>query len=149
MVLAQLANLRNDRTNFLQSMLALYLFASKVSQRAMTCLNHMGLSVSITSLRSCLRSAARSALKQLQKLASSGMAFLTVIDNLTKQTNVRYRRLCNDPDFLTLTAGFILVASASRSRKMFTREDFRQHLVPHLTIADFLPTSTHQENQQS
>jgi len=74
------------------------------------------------------------------------MAFLTVIDNLTKQTNVRYRRLCNDPDFLTLTAGFILVPPASRSHKMFTREDFRRHLVPHLTIADFLPTSTDQEN---
>lgn len=144
MILAQLANLRNNKTNFIQGMFALYLFASNVPQRSITPLNHLGISVSIRTLRRFLRSAAVEALKALKRLGPSGMAFIPVIDNLNKQINTRFRRLNNDVDYLCYTAGFILYPAIPHP--IFSQADFFRDLITTLILTDFLPTSTDVDN---
>jgi hypothetical protein len=146
MVLSELANLRNNKTNFLQGMIALYLFGSKVPKRAITSLNSLGYCVSYRSLGRFLRSAATDALKRLKEVAVSGKAFVTVLDNLTKKVNVRYPRISNEPEFLNLTVVFTVIPPASRSYAMFSRADFYRDRIPQLTIADFLPTPADHNN---
>lgn len=146
MILTELANLRNNKTNFLQGMIVLYLFGSKVSKRAITCLNSLGNCVSYRSLGRFLRSAAADSLKRLKEIAVSGKAFVTVLDNLTKKVNVRYPRISNETEFLNLTVVFTVIPPASRSYPMFSREDFYRDRISQLTITDFLLTPADHNN---
>jgi len=121
-------------------MFSIYLFASKVPKRVLGCLNHVGLCTSYSTVCNALDSAASTARLRLRRLASGGKAFITVFDNLTKQMNVRDRRIANNPEFLNLTAGFVLLPPASRSSPIFTQQDIRTELIMSLRIWDVLPT---------
>jgi len=140
MVIAVLAQTRNPSTNFVQAMFSIFLFASKVPKRVLGSLSHVGLCTSYSSVRSALKSAAADSRKRLRGLGAGEMAFITVFDNLTKQMNVRDRRLVNNPEFLTLTAGFVLLPPASRSSPIFSRQDIRTDLISSLRACDFVPS---------
>lgn len=139
MVIAILTKTRKPSANFVQIMFSIFLFAARVPKRVLGCLSHVGLCTSYSTVRTVLTQAAGTARSRLRRLGYGNKAFIPVFDNLTKQTNVRDRRLVNNPDFLTLSAGYVLLPHNSRSSPIFTRKDFRNDLIESLTVVDFLP----------
>jgi len=144
MILSQLTNVRNNTSNFIQCIFALYLFASKLPKRVLTTLNHIGMSVGYTTLRTFLKCAADDALRRLSQLSSSGDAFVIVFDNLTKHSKVRDRRILHDHIYLNFTAGYILVPPPSRRQKMHSLKDFRRDEINNLNLSHILPTPEHE-----
>jgi len=140
LVLAELAKLRNDHTNFIQAMIALYMYASNVPKRVLTMLSHVGFSVSYSTLQRFLKSAASAASKRLKEVAAAGYAYIPVFDNLNRAATVKDFRLFNDESFLSMVCGFILIPPESRAQRMHTHTDIRRHLVDELRLEDFLPT---------
>lgn len=139
MLCAQLANVRNPATNYIQGMFALYFFASKVPRRVLTVINHVGMSVSYNTLRNFLQSAADDARSRLVQPGTSENAFLVVFDNLTKHSKVHDHRILHDNYFLNFTAGFILVPPLSRQHRRHTRADFLEDEINNLSLCDFVP----------
>jgi hypothetical protein len=140
-VLAQLAQYRNSRTNFVQSIIALYLFASKVPKRVITSLNHIGFTVSYNCILEFLRKAAKHARQRLSQIAKSGKAFAVTFDNLTKMARVRDQRLFNHSSFLNMTAGFVTIPHVSRSCSMFEQSTGLQRTrIRELDVLTFLPS---------
>ena len=66
-ILATLVNTRNNKINFFQDILSLYLFVSKVSQCVINYLNHSRMNVSSHSLRKFVWAATHDALNHIKK----------------------------------------------------------------------------------
>jgi hypothetical protein len=146
-VLAELAQLRNPHTNFLQGMISVYLFASKVPKRVMSVLNHIGITVSYSTLLRTLQASADAARTRLREIAGRGEAFIPVFDNLTKLASISNHRTFNTSGFLNLTTGFIYVPAASHASPMFTRAiDIRREYIDKLCFEHFFPTKTDHSN---
>jgi hypothetical protein len=144
---AMLANARNSHCNYIQKVLAMYLYALKTPKRVIVTLNHFGLSVSYSTLLRDLRAAADAARSRLRTLGSQGKAFIPVFDNLTFKAKVRQERVDNQSEFMTFTAGYVLVPPSTRSPPMFNRHtDLIQQNIQTLQMTDFLPTQLDHHN---
>jgi hypothetical protein len=146
MVAAMLAQVRNPHTNYLQGIFGIFLFASKTPKRIITALNKIGVSTSYKTILRHLKVAATIARNKLMATASKGNAFVAVFDNLTFMARVRDVRLDNLSEFLTWTAGYVLIPPASRSYPMFTHEDIDRTKIAALNLYIFLPTEQDHEN---
>jgi hypothetical protein len=140
-IVAILANARNSHSNYMQKVIALYLFASKTPKRVIQSLNHLGISVSYTTLLRDLKQAAKEARKRLRALGITGLAFIPVFDNLTFMAKVAQERVDNKAGFMTFTSGYILIPPLSRTVPMFDRKtDIIEANIRSLTVKIFLPT---------
>jgi hypothetical protein len=146
-VVAMLANARNSHCNYIQKVLGMYLYALKTPKRAIASLNHIGLCVSHSTLLRDLKEASNGARNRLRALGSTGLAFIPVFDNLTFKARVRQERLDNQAEFMTFTAGYVLVPPATRSMPMFNRHtDIKEANIDTLALLDFVPTGSDHEN---
>jgi len=139
-----LSQLRTRRINVVQGILTYFLYASRVPKRVITVLNHLGLTVSYSSLKSALDSNAKSLRDDLKSRGIKGMATEVSIDNLAAAANVRDERLYKKASYLTYTAGFVVEPSPARAIPMFTRANIDYNAVQRLTIRDFLPSDEDQ-----
>lgn len=149
MLLASIAHLRNNHTNFLQRVFGLFLFASKVPKRVMNCLNHLGFSTNHQTILRQLQSGADAARARLKQLAANNKAFLPVFDNLTYMAKVTNTRIDNQEEFMTMTTGYILIPPASRSPPLFMRTDVRRDKVRRINLWTFLPDENDFDNLKS
>jgi hypothetical protein len=140
-IVAILAHSRNSHTNYIQKVIALYLYASKTPKRIIQSLNHLGLSVSPTTLLRDLKKAAKEARNRLKALGLIGDAFIPVFDNLTFMAKVSQERVDNQAGFMTFATGYVLVPPLSRSIPMLNRKmDIIEDNIRSLTVKTFLPT---------
>jgi hypothetical protein len=147
--LTVLANLMNQKTNYVQGMMGLYLYASKVPKRVIQVLNHIGTSVSYDSVRNYVTTAAASARKRLRKVSSLGTAHINVFDNLTITARVRDHRFHNEDGFLTYTAGFTLIPPSARRYPRFSRKKtLNLHKIQSLNALHFIPSATDANNME-
>lgn len=145
--LAIMAHFRNDHTNTIQHVIGLYLYALKTPKRAIKSLSKLGICVSDITISRSLRSAAEAARSRLKSIAGTGKAFITVFDNLTFTAPVRYARLDNQSDFITWTAGYVLLPPASRSPPAFNQlTDFNWNKISDLPLSLFFPKKEDNQN---
>jgi hypothetical protein len=145
--LAMMAHFRNDHTNTIQHVIGLYLYALNTPKRTINSLNKLGICVSDTTISRSLHSAAKAARDRLKSIAGKGKAFISVFDNLTFTARVRYARLDNQSDFITWTAGYVLVPPASRSPPAFNQlTDFNWNKISDLPLSLFLPKKEDNQN---
>jgi hypothetical protein len=142
--ISTLAQLRSRHINVFQGILAYFLYANRVPKRVIMTLNHLGLTVSYSSLNLALKSNAESLREELKSLCNKGMAIQVSFDNLTAAANVRDERLHNKASYLTYTAGYVVEPPPSRAVPMFTRSDVNYSAVQRLIIKDFLPSDDDQ-----
>jgi len=133
--------LSNGPCNIVQAFFGYWLYSAGTSKRVIIIMNHIGLSVSYTTILRFLRSQADEVMKILRKLGDLGYAFQIVFDNVNWQMDVRYERLHNQVGFASGIAAFILIPWLLQ--KMFTHADIRAEEALTLTLADFLPLQHH------
>jgi hypothetical protein len=147
MALASLAHSRNDHTNNIQSLIGLYLYSLNTPKRAIMSLNKLGICVSDSTIARNLEAAARAARIRLKGIARKGKAFISVFDNLTFMAKVRDTRLDNQSEFMTWTAGYVLIPPASRSPPAFKQLiDLNRNKISDLGMLTFLPSSEDHRN---
>jgi len=147
MALASLAHSRNDHTNNIQSLIGLYLYSLNTPKRAIMSLNKLGICVSDSTIARNLEAAARAARIRLKGIARKGKAFISVFDNLTFMAKVRDTRLDNQSEFMTWTAGYVLIPPASRSPPAFKQLiDLHRNKISDLGMLTFLPSSEDHRN---
>ena len=141
--LAAMAYNRSQRTNYVASIFAIYLYASGTPKRVMEALNHLKLCVSRRTLGRILEQMADRARKRLHGLGPSPRPAIFVFDNLTVPATVRYTRLDNSSEFLAYTAGYVLVPPTSHDppQRFLQGVDVRVDRVRDLTVTDFLPSA--------
>src|SRR5436309_6194643 len=146
-VLTSLANLRNKNLVHIQGVIGLYLYASKAPKRVIGNLNHLGVSISSTSVSNMVAELAKSAWAELKKTASLGIAIQISYDNLTLADPFRDPRLFNHAGFLNYSSGYVLIPHPQKQRPMFIRTiDLRLWMVPKLGVFDFFPTKLDNSN---
>ena len=147
MALASFVHSRNDHTNNIQSQIGMYLYSLNTPKRAIMSLNKLGICVSYPTISRNLEAAADVARRRLKRIARSGKAFIPVFDNLTFMAKVRDTRLDNQSEFMTWTAGFVLIPPASRSPPAFSQlTDVNRNRISELGILTFLPSKEDHQN---
>jgi hypothetical protein len=148
-MLASLANLRNKHLVHIQGIIGLYLYASKTPKRVIGNLNHLGASISASSVRNMVAELAKSAWAELRKVGSLGIAFQLSFDNLTLAEPVRDATLFNFAGFLNYSSGYVLIPHPAKQRPMFKRAvDLKLWMVPKLGPFDFFPREHDNRNMQ-
>jgi len=133
--------LSNGPCNIVQSFFGYWLYSSRVPKRVIVIMNHIGLSVSFSTILRFLNSQAEEVIEILKKLCSRGNAFQIVFDNVNWCMDVRYERLHNQVGFASAIAAFVVIPSIPRP--MFTHADIRTVEALTLTLLDFLPLKEH------
>jgi hypothetical protein len=147
MALASFVHSRNDHTNHVQSLIGLYLYSLNTPKRVIMSLNQLGICVSYTTISRILEVGAEVARRQLKELGPSGFAFIPVYDNLTFMAKVRDTRLDNQGEYITWSAGFILIPPASRRPRAFDQlTDVNRDKISELGLLIFLPSKEDHEN---
>jgi len=147
--LAQLANSRNNLNSFIQTIIGLYLYGSKVPKRVISILSDLGVSVCHKTILNKVKDAADEAKAALRKVAPSGNAFQFAFDNVNFLRSVRENRILNQSSMASLTAGLLVIPPASRTQKMFTKGDIHLDKIVDLRPMDFLPLETDRPNMLS
>ena len=142
MALSSMAHSRSEKTNFVQTMLSRYQYASGVPERPILCMNHLGLGVSCRTLGRVLEQMAKYARGRLRRLGPFKHSAIFVFDNLTVPATVRYARLYNNSELLTYTAGYALLPPCSRQPMRFLQKlDLRIDHANAICVEDFIPTT--------
>ena len=140
LTLAQLAQVRNPKNNFIQTIISMYMYGSKVPKRVMNMLAKTGIATSHQTTLNTVKDASSKARENMKALVASRKAFQVSFDNVNFLRNVRDQRILNQKSMANLTAGFVVFLPDSLAPKMFTKTDLLLSEVPQLRPEDFFPT---------
>ncbi|HEU0046039.1 MAG TPA: hypothetical protein VFQ43_00375, partial [Nitrososphaera sp.] len=139
--IAQVAHARNSNNNYIETIIGMYMYGSKVPKRVINMMAKIGFVTCHQTIINKVKDASSRARQNLKALVTSGKAFQVSFDNVNLLRNVRDQRVLNQKSMANLTAGFIVFLPESLAPTMLSKKaDLLLLEVSRLRPEDFFPT---------